>query len=80
MRIGFLPEGDSPHDLAQGERAEIDRVRTDGPQPRPSLQAAAAGFRDDIRVDEIHLKRHVAARRFGADIDGVGEGVVPERT
>ena len=80
LRIGFLSERDAAHDLAQSERAEIDRLRTDRSQPARGLPAAAAGLGDDIRVDEIQLEGSVAARRLVAVIDGGGDRVVPVRT
>jgi hypothetical protein len=55
-------------------------VRADRSQPPSGLPAASAGLGDDIRVDEIQLECHVAARRLGAGVDGGREGVVPGGT
>jgi hypothetical protein len=80
LRVGFASEGDATHDLTKRERAQIDALRANRSQPSQSLATAAAGLGNDIRIDEVHLNRRVAAWRFGARADGLGELVVPSGT
>ncbi len=52
-RVGFL-ERNAPHDLAERQRAEMERPRLDRAQPSNGLPTAAAGLGHDVRVDKIH--------------------------